>query len=593
MTVAQVAHGGVAASLAVPHHDGSELYVPAPPEELGARVDVRVLVPEGSADDVYLRYVEDGEPRTVVAKRDGDSWWRAELPVRNEVVRYRWLLAGGTLAYRWLNGRGLHAHEVPGSDDFVLTVRAGGPDWHLSSVVYQVFPDRFASSGTRRQPPDWAVPRPWDALPEGRGPTTSREWFGGDLPGIEQRLDHIEALGANVVYLTPIFPAGSTHRYDATSFDRIDPLLGGNEGLTSLARAAHARGMRLIGDLTLNHCGAGHEWFVRARGDAAAPEQSFFFFGPSHAHGYAAWLDVKSLPSFDWRSEELRGRMAAVLRRWLDAGLDGWRIDVANMVGRHRDVEVNHDVAHWTRAQIADALLVAEHGHDYRPDLDGRGWHGVMNYAGFLRPVWWWLAGDTIAVDVFAATPAPRYTGREAVEAMGSFRAGVPWQTVLHSWTLLDSHDTARFRTVAGSRDRHVVGVGLQATLPGVPMVYAGDEIGLEGEWGEDARRTMPWDRPEEWDTTLLSAYRSLLALRRSSTALARGGLRYVHVGADAVAYLRETANEQVLCLAARAAHDPIRVPFTELETLYGEDARDGILPADGPAFHVWRIRNG
>jgi alpha-glucosidase len=156
---------------------------------------------------------------------------------------------------------------------------------------------------------------------------------------------------------------------------------------------------------------------------------------------------------------------------------------------------------------------------------------------------------------------------------------------------LLDSHDTARFATVVGrSAALHAVGVGLSATTPGVPMIFAGDELGLEGAWGEDARRTMPWEDPGAWDTGLLETYRRLLRLRRSSDALARGGIRYLHVSADAVLYLRESASESLLCLAARAAHTPISVPFPELETLYGEDARKGVLPAAGPAFHVWRI---
>ena len=111
----------------------------------------------------------------------------------------------------------------------------------------------------------------------------------------------------------------------------------------------------------------------------------------------------------------------------------------------------------------------------------------------------------------------------------------------LHSWAILDSHDSPRFRTIAGSRERQLVGIGLQMTTPGVPMVFAGDELGLEGEWGEDARRTMPWDRPETWDTALLGEYRRLIALRRSSAALARGGIRYAFVDDDVIAYLRET----------------------------------------------------
>jgi alpha-glucosidase len=127
-------------------------------------------------------------------------------------------------------------------------------------------------------------------------------------------------------------------------------------------------------------------------------------------------------------------------------------------------------------------------------------------------------------------------------------------------------------------------------TTPGVPMLFAGDELGLEGAWGEDARRTMPWGSDETWDRSFIAALRALIALRRSSEALARGGIRYVHVSADAIAFLRETLDDRLLVLAARATHEPITTPFSSLETLYGEDASNGLLPADGPAFHIWRI---
>jgi alpha-glucosidase len=582
-------------ALAVPHHDGSELYVVDRPEELGGSATLRVRMPQGTADRVVLRYVVDGEPRSAEALVDedagGETWWRAELPVRSPVVRYRWLLAGGSVGYRWLNGRGLHAHEIPGADDYALTFGPGAPAWHAESVVYEIFPDRFASSGAADDAdvPEWAVRRDWDAAPEGRGRNTSRELFGGDLRGIEQRLDHIEQLGANVLYLTPFFPARSTHRYDASSFERVDPLLGGDDALRSLLRAAHGRDLRVLGDLTLNHCGAGHEWFLRAETDPDAPERELFFFDGSPPLGYATWLGVRSLPTLNWTSPELRRRMADAFTHWLDEGLDGWRVDVANMVGRYKGLDLNHEVAAWARQLVGDKLLLAEHGHDYRPDVTGRGWHGVMNYSGFLRPTWWWLNGGAITEDVFAETPAPRYDGHDLVSQMRAFRSGMPWDAVMNSWTLLDSHDTARFRTVAGTRDRHVVGIGLQMTTPGVPMILAGDEVGLEGMWGEDGRRTIPWDARNRWDDALLAEYRALATLRRTSAALAHGGLRYLHVSDDAVAYVRETRGERLLCLAARAAHDPIAVPF-ELETLYGDDADGGVLPAAGPAFHIWRI---
>jgi alpha-glucosidase len=593
-----VVSSGVATLLDEPHHDGSDLYVLERPDELGGEATVRVRVPNGTpVGEVALRYVSDGEAREVAAELDAETdserWWRAWFPVDNPTTNYRWLFGGGEASLSWLNGLGRVDHDVPDADDFVMTpTGADGPAWHLGSVVYEIFPDRFARGvgGSEPQVPSWAIRREWDDLPTGRGRETPFEWFGGDLRGVEQRLDHVEELGASVIYLTPIFPAGSTHRYDAASFDRVDPLLGGDEALRSLLDAAHARGIRVLGDLTPNHCGDGHDWFRAARSDPVATERELFFFDESFTHGYACWWDIPTLPKLDWRSPELRRRMGDVVRRWLDFGLDGWRIDVANMTGRLGEIDVNAEAARALREAAGDAPLISEHFHDFRGDFDGRGWNGTMNYSGFAKPVWHWLGEEAPA------------TGRQAVATMCRFRAGVPWSCVLHSWPLLDSHDVPRFRTKAGSRERHLVAVGLQMTSPGVPMVFAGDEVGLEGEWGEDARRTMPWDRPETWDTELLGEFRRLIALRRSSEALARGGIRYAHVGDDAIAYLRETPDERLLCLASRAAHEAVRIPLAALgarsfETLYGEDASvangHAALPCEGPAFHVWRLSDG
>jgi alpha-glucosidase len=580
-----------AAHLDDAHHDGSDLYV----DRSGDEAELRVRVPEGAAQAVTLRYVKDGEPRTVEAaqvSRSGETWWRAELPLRNAIIPYRWLLTGGTLGYRWLNGTGTYAHEVPPGNDFILLAEPRGPDWHLSSVGYEVFLDRFAASGEAHELPGWAVAREWHEAPSTTRPLANTEIFGGDLLGLERGLDHVAELGANAIWLTPFFPSESNHRYDPTAYDRVDPLLGGDDAFDALASAARARGVRLIGDISPDHCGSGHEWFRRARADAGTAERSFFLFDRLETHGYAAWLGTENLPRFDWRSDELRARMAAALQTWLDRGLDGWRIGSATTIGRHRDLDLNTEIARWTREQTGEGLVVADYWNDFQPDVDGLGWHGVINYAGFLRPVWWWLCADDghAAFDVFTATPAPVYGGVDTARVMQSFRAGLPWEVVLHSWLPLDTHDTPRFRTVCGSRERQLVGAGLQMTMPGVPMIFAGDELGLAGSSGLDARRTIPWNEREHWDIGLLREYRALIELRRGSDALARGGLRLAHACRDAIAYLRETKIERILCLASRAPHEPIRVPFESLTTLYGDDARDGVLPSDGPAFHVWRV---
>jgi alpha-glucosidase len=305
------------------------------------------------------------------------------------------------------------------------------------------------------------------------------------------------------------------------------------------------------------------------------------------------------------------GGAEAVVQRWLlpPFDLDGWRLDVANMAGRHGEVDVAAELARAVRAAAVDArpdaVLVAEHSHDARPDLRGDGWHGTMAYMGFTRPAWSWLRGDELPAELqlgFLGLPVgvPRLDGREITATMKRFRAGIPWRSVLHSWVLLDSHDVARFKVVSGSRERHLVGIGLQMTTPGVPMVFAGDELGLDGSWGEDARRPMPWGRPESWDRVLLDAYRTLIGLRRSLPALVRGGIRFAQVSADAIAYLRETRDDRLLCLAVRASTDDVHLSLAGLgaaglEPLYGGDARieagDAVLPGDGPAFHVWRLR--
>ncbi len=294
----------------------------------------------------------------------------------------------------------------------------------------------------------------------------------------------------------------------------------------------------MLGDLTTNHVGDGHEWFVRGAPQRSAPEREFFFFDERLEHGYESWAGVPSLPKLDYRSPELQRRVfggdSSVVERWLEPpfSLDGWRIDVANMTGRRGDLDVSAAVARGVRAAAVaardDALVVAEHAHDARADLRVGAWHGTMAYAGFTRPVWAWLRGDNLPPEQesgFLGLPVgiPRLPGDFAVETMKRFRAGLPWASVLHSWAILSSHDTARFSTIAGSRDRHLVGVGLQMTTPGVPMVFAGDEIGLEGEWGEDARRTMPWSHPDAWDAELHDGYRRLaLAAPREPCARAR-----------------------------------------------------------------------
>lgn len=581
-----------------PHHDGSPLYVEQENSPLGTAVRVRVRTSaQRPADAVWLRTVEDGEPfftACEVERTDGDSvWWRAAVTVHNPVQRYRFMVVVGE-TFRWLNAAGVFDHDVTDAHDFTLSCHDGPPDWGRDAVVYQVFPDRFARSAAadERPTPRWAVPAQWTDAPIHVGPDTPLQFYGGDLDGITEHLDHVSDLGVDTLYLTPVFPGESNHRYNASTFDAVDPLLGGDEAYRRLIDAAHRRGLKVLGDLTSNHTGDTHEWFLRAASDPSAAERPFFYFAADGSH--EGWKGHSTLPKLDHTSPALGDRFRAVVARWLEFGLDGWRIDVANMTGRHGQVDLAHQVAREIRRTAVgvrpDALVLAEHGHDATGDLDGDGWHGTMNYYGFSFPVWEFLRDPEHPAPSFGLpVDLPRRDGHAMVTAMQSFTASFGWRAVTTSWNILGSHDSPRIRTITGSAALHHVAAVLQFTLPGVPMVFAGDELGLEGVDGEDSRRTMPWHDPAAFSTATRDVYASLAAVRREHPALRRGSLRWAHVGTDSVAYLREHPDGSVLVCVSRDGADPLDPRDVPLG---GLRLGDELLTVgdDGPRASVWTV---
>lgn len=600
-----------------PHHDGSPLYVSNPSPELGDVVRIRLRVPWefDHLSRVLTRSNPDREPRytpaRIVESGERAVWWEAELHVENPVHGYRWLLELESGAILWLSAAGLSATETRDVDDFRLVVGPLPPAWARASIMYQVFPDRFARSAAATpimaaDLPSWAEPAEWDDEVDQDRTRTAVQFYGGDLAGVEEHLDHLLALGVDLLYLTPVFPARSNHRYDALSFDEVDPLLGGDEALVSLVEAAHARGIRVIGDLTTNHSGDAHEWFRAAHGHPDAPESAFYLWLDDENSSYASWLGVPSLPKFDWRSPELRRRFVdgpdSVVARYLRApfSLDGWRIDVANMTARFRDLDLNAEVRQAIRRTMEevnhDTLLLAESTNDAAPDLPGDAWHGAMSYAHFTRPLWNWLgvpgspAGGGLGLALARTTD---FGGDDFLAAHLAFTAAYPWRVRLQNMNALDTHDTPRFRNVA--RDGVVpVAVGLSMTLPGIPVIWAGAEWGLRGDDGEHSRTPLPWGRIGEPEfAEPIALYRRLAALRRGHPALSEGGIRWLHASPDAVAFVRESADEAVLVVAARSAcvvelagELPDSAELVEGAATWSA----GRVPTEGPAFLAWRL---
>ena len=612
------------------HHDGSVLYTGGPRGRdlaLDDTVPLRVHVPgeRSAVEEIHLRAVRDGEPEVTALRpesSDGSgTWWRADLRLHNPLTSYRFLLTGGRAGYRWLTAAGTRGRDVTDAGDFKISVEHSTPDWVADQVGYQIFPDRFARGGPEAPLPDWAVAASWEDPVIGSGPGVAEQLYGGTLDGIGTRLDHLESLGVTLLYLTPFFAARSNHRYDALSFSAVDPLLGGDEALGRLIDVASARGIRVIGDLTLNHTGDAHPWFRQATADPSSPSADAYYLNPDGS--YAAWLDVPSLPKLDHASDAVadmlyRGQ-GSVVATWLRRGLAGWRIDVANMTGRLGAHDHAHTVARRARSTMEqvspDAWLLAEHNHDASADLMGAGWHGTMDYSGFTRPMWAWLNGGGpggpferhgltwmgLPVDV------PRLSAAAAVGTMREVHASMPWVSWLSSTMHLDTHDTPRFRTVLGGgtdgapstrpdvRAVHEVAIAAQFTMPGVPVLFSGDEIGLTGVNGEHSRTPFPWDREDTWDLPTLAAYRRWAGRRHDLVALRRGSMRWLRVDEDSMTYLREHPDGTVLVHLVRASGDPVRLDLrplgvTELSFVEGGGRlRSGLLelPGDGPAAHL------
>lgn len=573
------------------HHDGSELYVSNRAPRLGEKVTLRVRIPKKDpAKELFIRVLQDGEPVTYPLKKSKsnrvENWYQVSVEIVSPITNYRFLLRNGK-SFRWLNAAGVFARDVVDHFDFKIVANHDAPAWLRTAIFYQIFPDRFAKSGVARTLPDWAIPRKWNDIPALKQREVSQEFYGGDFRGVEEKLDHLSSLGINAIYFTPIFASKSNHRYDASSFDEADPLLGGDKDLIALRKSAAKSNIRVMSDLTTNHCGLGHPWIQEALNNKNSDKREFFYWTKKSKWGYVGWWNVQSLPKLNFSSKKLRKLIwesdNSIVKRWLREpfGLSGWRIDVGNMTGRYYGENHNREIARGIREAMyqtnPDAWLVAENADFFAEDLDGFGWHGTMNYNGFTKPIWYWINGeDENLRDSFGmSAPLPKIDGPAMTEMMQQFAAGIPWRSLIASMILLGSHDRARFQSVvAGDVKKNIAGVTLLMSYPGVPSIFAGDEIGLEGYWGENGRRTIDWEHPEKWNSELLFDYMELINIRKESHALAHGGIRWIHIGTNSVAFLRESKKESVLVYASRSGVkekiDLSKYGYSIKKTLFG-----------------------
>ncbi|MCI8537129.1 MAG: glycoside hydrolase family 13 protein [Oscillospiraceae bacterium] len=462
---------------------------------------------------------------------------------------------------------------------YQLTVYDGTervPDWFGQGMCYQIFPDRFR----RTELPDPAgmvggrwVHENWEDLPQfepnEHGEVRNRDFFGGSLKGVEEKLDYLRDLGVSTIYFCPIFEAAENHRYGTGDYSRIDPMLGTNEDFSRLCSEAHKRGMRVMLDGVFNHTGFVSRYFngdgsypdVGAYQSTDSPYSSWFHF-QQWPHKYDSWWGIYSLSAVNEHDPSYRrfmfGGPDSVVRRWLRAGADGWRLDVAD--------ELPDDFVEGVRAAVRaekpNAAVIGEVWEDgttkiaygvRRKHLLGGHLDGLMNYPFRNAAISFLLGGDA----------------QNFYREMEQLRENYPPFAFYSSMNSLGTHDTLRILTLLGVgsdkmdetkgwRSRFVmtpeqrelglrrlkVGAVLLFAFPGAPTVYYGDEAGMEGFEDPFNRRGYPWGKENQ---DLIQWFSKLGKLRKRNPCLRKGTIEYIQAEGHVLAFTRRLGRDMVL----------------------------------------------
>jgi cyclomaltodextrinase len=419
------------------------------------------------------------------------------------------------------------------SEDSLNRVSTLPPVWASQAIFYQIFPERFCNGDPANDPSDKAE---WNAQP------TNFNFFGGDLQGIMDRIAYLKQLGVTALYLNPIFESPSNHKYNTSDYLKIDPSFGNLATFQKLLHSLHAAGMKIIIDGVFNHTGDTFWAFqdILKRGKDSCFKDWYYLRGFPVCQGqnpnYECWWNFGSLPKLNYQNPEVVRYILKVVAFWTSLGIDGWRLDVPN--------EVTFDFWKIFRRLVKsinpEAFIVGEIWDDPTGWLQGDTCDAVMNYR-WREAVLRYFAYDE-------SSPG------QLRQELAALRANLPWERVLCAYNLLSSHDTPRLLTICGGDRRKVLAaLAFQFMYPGIPALYYGDEIGLDGAKDPDCRKAMRWS-PGEQDLVIWKATKTLAGLRQKYAALQQGAYQELNLGETLFSFVRSSRTEQILVVVNMTA---------------------------------------
>ncbi|MEF2966384.1 alpha-glycosidase [Paenibacillus sp. M1] len=406
------------------------------------------------------------------------------------------------------------------------------PEWVKDTVFYQIFPERFAN-GDPGNDPEGVLP--WGGKPE------RDNFFGGDLQGVIDHLDHLSELGVTGIYFTPVFEATTNHKYDTADYMKIDPHFGDIDTVKRLVKACHDRGIRVLFDAVFNHSGKTFAPFVDVmeKGEASRYKdwfsvRQFPLEVKDGVPSYDTFAFEPLMPKLNTDNPEVKEYLLNVAEFWIkEVGIDGWRLDVADEVDHRFWREFRNTV----KTANPDAYILGEIWHESSPWLQGDQFDAVMNYP-FTDAVLDYVVHGKLDAKGFA-------------DVIGKQLARYPQQASEVAFNLLDSHDTPRLLTLCeGDKRKMKLAALFQFTYGGTPCIYYGDEIGLDGELDPGCRKCMEWDRDKQ-DQDLFAFYRKLIAVRKELAPLRTGSISFLiaEEGGSKLAYERKLGRDSVLVL--------------------------------------------
>lgn len=430
------------------------------------------------------------------------------------------------------------------------------PEWAANKVVYQIFPSRYAAS------------KPVDKELWYKAPITFTDNLHGDIRGIIDHLDYIRDLGIDVIYMTPIFESDSSHKYDTIDYYQIDPSFGTAEDLRELVQKAHQYGMKVVLDAVFNHTGRDFFAFKDILENKEKSKYLDWYFidkfpldtEPGQAPNFKCFGYYGGMPKLNLKNPEVEKYVTDVACYWLkECDIDGWRMDVGD--------EISHYFwKHFRRAVKAvkkDALIIGEIWHYAGDFLEGDEWDTVMNYPFYLNLIDL-LADEKIGVSRF-------------IQNLGYMKGRLNKKCYPLMWNLIDSHDTARFLHLCNNKQKQHLAAAFQLLMPGMPMIYYGDELAMPGANDPDCRLGMYWDE-EYRDNEMLEWYKRLIQVRRTHACIVEGELaETITRDEDGTIVLIRKNTEETIALIFNCSNDTKEFnEYAGQYNLLGESVFDG-----------------